>query len=96
MDSPLNYLQEWYSAQCNGEWEHDYGIEISTLDNPGWRLKIRLTDTNLENREFADLRVETTDTDWFHCWVEDGFFNAACGPKNLEQVLSSFKSFSND
>jgi hypothetical protein len=32
----LNELQVWYGAQCNGSWEHTYGIKIETLDNPGW------------------------------------------------------------
>ena len=29
-------LQKWYKSQCNGDWEHSFGIKIETLDNPGW------------------------------------------------------------
>ncbi|UCH44768.1 MAG: hypothetical protein JSV11_10785 [Nitrospiraceae bacterium] len=36
-------LNRWYINQCNGDWEHQYGIVIETLDNPGWRVKIDLT-----------------------------------------------------
>ncbi|MGK7942612.1 MAG: Imm53 family immunity protein [Crocosphaera sp.] len=25
------WLQDWYTSQCNGEWEHTYGIDIKTL-----------------------------------------------------------------
>lgn len=27
------WLQMWYVAQCDDEWEHAYGIKIETLDN---------------------------------------------------------------
>jgi Immunity protein 53 len=27
-------VEEWYSRQCNGEWEHGFGVEIATIDNP--------------------------------------------------------------
>ena len=36
---PLEALAAWYSGNCNGTWEHQYGVEISTLDNPGWQVK---------------------------------------------------------
>ena len=38
----LQLLQEWYVAQCDGDWEHSYGVKIDTLDNPGWSLKVDL------------------------------------------------------
>jgi hypothetical protein len=33
-------LQDWYAAHCNGEWEHQHGVVIESLDNPGWWVKI--------------------------------------------------------
>ena len=47
----INWLQDWYKNQCNDEWEHDYGITIGTLDNPGWDVKIDLIGTSLEGFE---------------------------------------------
>ncbi|MBL0319091.1 MAG: hypothetical protein IPP74_07360 [Alphaproteobacteria bacterium] len=41
----LNWLMSWYASHCNGDWEHENQIKISTLDNPGWRLQIDLVDT---------------------------------------------------
>ena len=40
----LYLLQRWYVAQCDGEWEHAYGVEIGTLDNPGWSISDRSQD----------------------------------------------------
>ncbi len=35
----LSRLQRWYSAQCDGDWEHGLGVRIETLDNPGWMVQ---------------------------------------------------------
>ena len=43
----LYLLQRWYVAQCDAEWEHSYGVEIGTLDYPGWSLRIDLKGTAL-------------------------------------------------
>ena len=48
----IKKLQEWYIKQCNGEWDHLYGITIETLDNPGWSVQIDLEHTGLENNHF--------------------------------------------
>jgi hypothetical protein len=42
----INWLQDWYKQNCDGDWEHSYGINIYTVDNPGWSVNIELTDTN--------------------------------------------------
>ncbi len=31
----LTWVQRWYLDQCDGEWEHEWGVKIDTLDNPG-------------------------------------------------------------
>ena len=88
--STLKNFQEWYKNNCNGEWEHDYGVEIGTIDNPGWSLEINLVGTKLENIKFKRIEIERKEDDWVHCWVENKVFNAACGPLNLEEVLEIF------
>ncbi len=47
-DSPLDFLIAWYSRHSDGDWEHDLGIRIGTLDNPGWSLDVRIGDTELD------------------------------------------------
>jgi Immunity protein 53 len=42
MLSTRELLEKWYRARCNGDWEHQWGVEIGTLDNPGWRVHIDL------------------------------------------------------
>jgi Immunity protein 53 len=87
----LTRLQEWYLSMCNGDWEHTYGVSITNIDNPGWALKVELTDTYLYDVEFQFVDVQReNDDDWFFCRVKDGEFNGRGGPKNLNELLTTF------
>jgi hypothetical protein len=70
MKTGIEFLQSWYSAQCNGDWEHSFGIDIGTLDNPGWHVDIELSGTNLANKGFTLIDQKIGDNDWMRCWVE--------------------------
>jgi hypothetical protein len=86
----LERLEEWYSSHCDGDWEHQYGIKIGTLDNPGWRITIDLTGTVGENKTLDQIKLDRTGSDWLQYWVENHKFSAACGPKNLSEVIDIF------
>lgn len=86
----LNNLQEWYSSQCNGDWEHQYGVFIENLDNPGWMVTIDLADTELENEYFETIQMERTATDWIICRVEEQKFKGDGGSFNLGEILEIF------
>jgi immunity protein 53 of polymorphic toxin system len=86
----LERLENWYESHCNGDWEHQYGIKIGTLDNPGWRITFDLTGTRSEDKIFDRVELERTKNDWLQCWVDNDKFNAACGPKNLSEVINIF------
>ena len=89
----LGRLERWYQSHCDGDWEHGEGVEIGTLDNPGWRVKVSLADTNLESRPFERIAVARSDDDWLQAWVEDNVWNAAAGPLNLTEALDTFLSW---
>jgi hypothetical protein len=86
----LYLLQRWYLTQCDGEWEHGFGIRIETLDNPGWRLRVDLRDTALVDLGIERSVVERSEHDWVHWWVEDAAYEAACGPTNLNEAILAF------
>lgn len=91
MPSTLERLSAWYSLRCDGDWEHCYGIEIGTLDNPGWRVRIDLTETDLVEEPFDELRSEYEhQVRWLRCWKEGSAFHAAGGPEQLEAALQVF------
>lgn len=87
---PLGDLQAWYLAHCDGDWEHSNGVSISTLDNPGWRVEIALSETDLERRPFDRLEDNRTADDWIVCWKDQASFRCACGPLNLAEALTIF------
>jgi elongation factor P hydroxylase len=89
----LAALSEWFSEHCNGKWEHSYGIEIKTLDNPGWNLEVDLRDTALEQTSFEAVKVNKSKTDWFMCFKEDGKFVGAGDPSKLSVLLEHFLVF---
>ena len=100
--SSVHWLMEWYLRQCDGDWEHSYGIEIGTLDNPGWSLKIDLDETTLAGRAFARVQhgVPADDLDewqrtgsWWVADVKKHKFEAACGPLDLPSVIQLFREW---
>jgi len=59
--STFRRLQQWYLHQCNGDWEHGYGIHITTIDNPGWLIDINIEDTDAESLAFEKIKIERTE-----------------------------------
>lgn len=92
-------LIEWYRSQCDGSWEHQYGIKLDMLDNPGWLLTVDLTGTDLQDKTMAEIREGISATDhsespiWFHCSVRDGQFNGACDPSQVARLFHVFSQF---
>ena len=91
---PLRWLMRWYTDQCDGDWEHQYGIKIDTLDNPGWLLTVDLQGTSLEgqilHRTSHNLEAES---DWWDCRTENNQFKGACGPTDLANLIAAFRRF---
>ena len=87
----LKELQDWFKRNCNGDWEHDFGIKIDTLDNPGWNVEINLTATKLESKDFKEILYNyENDDDWYRCWIENKKWNGVGSPQNLETILKIF------
>ncbi|MEU9091717.1 immunity 53 family protein [Streptomyces sp. NPDC087901] len=89
----LDWLQNWYTRQCDGDWEHERGVKIATLDNPGWIIEIDVEGTDLEGREYAPQEVHRSTQDWIHARVSSRAFHAACGPANLTEALALFRTW---
>ena len=86
----LTAIQEWYFNQCDGDWEHSWGIRIGTLDNPGWDVRINLWETALKTVPFRVIDNLAPDSDWIKCWVEDAEFHGVGGPLMLRAILRHF------
>ena len=92
MSQSFKRLIDWYSRQCNGDWEHQHGFEISTLDNPGVRLRVDLNGTSLEESEFSRMEFKfDSETEWIACEkTVDNFFEGFCAPAMSERLFEIF------
>jgi hypothetical protein len=86
----VSILERWYASQCNGNWEHSYGVHIDTLDNPGWSIKIDLRDTRKQDYVLERKRIERTENDWIQYWIDKQQFRIACGPLNFSEATEIF------
>ena len=89
----IDWLQNWYKENCDGDWEHMFGIRIQSLDNPGWNVAIDLLDTELEDKAFEEKECYIDDNNWFFCLVKDGIFKGAGDADKLEEILRTFKEW---
>ena len=92
----LTWLTRWYAGQCDGGWEHQNGIKLDTLDNPGWTLAVSLEGTDLEDRTFAPQQsgMDSSEaTSWWSCLVEHRQFKAVCGPHDLPAIIAIFRKW---
>ena len=89
-DDKINFLQIWYLSNCDGDWEHEFGIEINTLKEHGWKVEMDLIDTNLENRLFNALNRQINEYNWIKCESEKNKFIGYGGPQNLSAIFEIF------
>jgi hypothetical protein len=90
MISVIEELQDWYQSNCDGDWEHHFGVVIETLDNPGWLVTIDLDSTDLAGRIFEEDGVIGEEQDWIQCRVEGTKFKGAGSPHRLAEIIRVF------
>lgn len=83
-------LQQWYEAECNGDWEHSFGVKIETLDNPGWIVTIDLTETAWESLVVERKSFARSGRDWVQHEIVNSQFIGCGGPGNLGEVVGLF------
>lgn len=89
----LNKLQQWYQQHCDGYWEYLYGVTIETIANPGWMLRVDLSETLLEEVDFETVKMgnsESKDEFWVDCCKEDTTFIAMGSSDSLDKLITIF------
>lgn len=84
------WIENWFISQCNDDWEHNFGIKIETIDNPGWSITIDTigTDKKIDDRDW--VLYEQSDEDWYGYKVKDGQFDGAGDPTKLNKLIDLF------
>lgn len=89
----LDALEAWYAAQCDGNWEQEYGVSIATSEVAGWELRIDLVGTALEGHALMRERAARSPDDWLEVWSDGYTFRAAGGVDNLRDMIDAFSGF---
>ena len=90
----LGWLQGWFAAKCDGEWEKQCGVSLVSTDDGGWFLSVPLQETELEGRAFDRIDHNAkADESWWICQLGEGHFLAACGPRDLGAVIAVFRNW---
>jgi len=77
-------------------WQHAriplfvFGVEISTIDNPGWSVGVDLHDTHKQEATFEHVKIDRKPDDWIHYWAQKQKFQIRCGPLNLSEAIEIF------
>lgn len=90
MDSILYRLQNWYHTQCQADWHTKNGIDIRSINTPGWSVEIDLLGTPVENKLFTQQGHRVDATDWVQCWVDENIFYGTGDPGKLSAILDMF------
>jgi len=92
----ITKLCSWYERQCVDDWHEEFGVKISTLDNPGWYLKVDLKGTALEGKDFPEFQTDRSDRDWATARRSGNTFEAFGGPNNLNEMIESFLAWAEE
>lgn len=82
-----NWLEHWYLNNCDGDWEHSYGVNILTTEERKWNIKI-----DLGWEEEFDLQKNICYPGIkYNIDNELGIFKAICKSDLLCETLEMFK-----
>lgn len=89
----ITWLQKFYLRLCDGEWEHQFGCDISNLDNPGWNFEFDLSELPFEDLKFTTRNIQRSEHDWVIYEVKDKKFIGSGGPLNLDEMIGFFRNW---
>lgn len=87
----LDWIQHWFKGHCDGDWEHHDGIQITTIEKPGWDVEIDISNTSIANIHIPWILNETSAQNWYGVKIENQKFNASGDPEKLTFLLNLFK-----
>jgi hypothetical protein len=87
----IDWIQDWFKDNCDGEWERGQGIQITTLEDPGWEVEIDISTTSIANLELDWILNEVSANDWYGVKIENQKFSASGDAGKLEFLLNLFK-----
>jgi Immunity protein 53 len=93
----VEWLEGWYQAQCDGDWEHQKASRSERWTTLAGELKSTFKGQHSNGASFQSLMSAlgqtTTGSD---CRTSDGRFLGHGGARNLAEILSIFRGWASD
>ncbi|EKO13451.1 Imm53 family immunity protein [Leptospira kirschneri] len=90
-ETMFSWLMKWYQSQCDGDWEHEYGLKINTNKDQAWQVEIDIRFTELHDFELDTALEQKGTNNWYSFSIKDGRFLAEGDSKKLPVILEKFK-----
>jgi len=104
----LDYIQKWYFSYCNGDWEHTFGVTITTVQY-NWDVNISLIETKLEDISYQPQTINFyhNENDFLKCYLRSALHYKSKEPFNAEfkangsansliEILNKFYEWTNE
>ena len=90
----LAWTVRWVESQFDGNWEHGRGFSLGLVDNPGWTLRIDVSNHDVSRTTLLPIKESDVDhTRFFFAEVTaDDVFDGICDATQLERLLRVFRS----
>ena len=93
-NSEINWLTQWYVSHCNGDWEHEHGLQFRFSDlDLICHIIIDLTGTECEEQEYDYQPPSKLDNSIMECFVCERKFYIECDPINISLCLQIFREW---
>ncbi len=91
-DDILAWLVSWYIEQCDGEWEHAYGLSLDTLDNPGWVVVVDAPNGRSFGVDRPLSRRDIAEDHWVFLDIVGGKLRGVGSARHLLELLGEIRS----
>lgn len=86
----LNWISNWYKIECNGDWEHIYGLIININPEKVF-IEIDLEDTRFDNETKMNvIDTENSQFDWISLKIENQKYIGQGDRSKLIPILETF------
>lgn len=87
-----DWLQQWAAEQVDGDWEHEMGITLAMLDNPGWDFNVDLVNYEKHLQDIPYVLVKDSSDDWLGYKIQNSYLNIVGDLGKLSCILAFFRS----
>lgn len=86
-DKLIKWLEDWFLFNCDGDWEHSYGINIYVTDDYNWHVQMDLCNMVFSLKGLPLKVIKNTSNNILNYIIDDEDFVGNASPTNLVKLL---------